>query len=75
MNKEDIVLDRNADCITTDELAAYLVHRYRELVREYETIPADNSFRDYVNGLLSGWYTVLIKVGYPVSLVPDYEDN
>lgn len=74
MNR-DIVLDRNADCINTDELAKYLLGRLDELTAEYQELDADDSFKDYINGIMAGFNTVLIKIGCPSNLIPDYEDN
>ena len=68
-------LNPNADCINTGELAEYLLGRVNELTAEYAQLNSDDSFRDYINGIIAGFSTVLIKIGCPSDLLPDYEDN
>lgn len=68
-------LNPNADCTTTPELALYLLGRVSELMAQYDSLDSDDSFKDYINGIIAGFSTVLIKIGCPSDLMPDYEDN
>lgn len=68
-------LNPNADCTTTPELALYLLGRINELTEEYRTLDAGDSFRDYIEGLIAGFETVLMKIGYPTTWAMEHEAN
>ena len=68
-------LRANADHATMESLATYLIGRLEELVPEYNGIDDNDSFKDYLNGLISAYENVLMAIGYPHDKLPEYEDN
>lgn len=68
-------MDNNADHVTMESLATHLLGRLDELVPEYKTLDDNDSFKDYLNGLISAYESVLLSIGYPQDKLPEYEDN
>lgn len=69
------MLDKNADHVTMESLATHILDRLEDLIPEYNTLSDNDSFKDYMNGLISAYESVLLSIGYPLDKIPQYEDN
>lgn len=67
-------LSKDADYLTTEELSVHLLGRLNDLIPEYNTLDDNDSFKDYMNGLISAYESVLLSIGYPLDKLPEYED-
>ncbi len=74
METREIKLSQNADITTPDELAAYLLNRLEELIPEYDTMDDGDYDKHYISGLIAGFETVLLSIGYPVHELPEHEE-
>lgn len=68
-------LSPNADHVTMESLATYLLDRLEDLIPEYNQLDMNDSMKDYMNGLISAYESVLLSIGYPHDKLPEYEDN
>ena len=71
----NITLSKDADYVTTKQLAGYLLGRLNELVPHYNLLDMNDSSKDYFNGLINAYENVLGAIGYPYDQLPEYEDN
>lgn len=69
------MLDKNADHVTMESLATHILDRLEDLIPEYNALSDNDSFKDYMNGLISAYESVLLSIGYPLDKIPQYEDN
>ena len=69
------LLSKDADYVTTEQLAKHLLGRLDELVPHYNMLDMNDSEKDYFNGLISAYENVLMSIGYPYDKLPKYEDN
>lgn len=68
------MLSKNADYVTTEELSKYLLFRLEELIAEYSPLD-DNSYdKHYLAGVIAGFETVLVSIGYPADKLPEHEE-
>lgn len=69
-----IRLDSNADIITAHDLVNYLLDRLEDMIPEYNAMDDNDYDKHYVGGLIAGFETVLISVGYDVSQLPEHDE-
>ncbi len=69
------MLSKDADYVTTKQLAEHLLGRLNELVPHYNLLDINDSSKDYFNGLINAYENVLFSIGYPIDQLPKYEDN
>jgi hypothetical protein len=67
-------LSKDADYVTTEQLAEHLLGRLNELVPHYNELDINDSSKDYFNGLINAYENVLMAIGYPYDELPKYED-
>jgi hypothetical protein len=69
------LLSKDADYVTTKQLAGHLLGRLNELVPYYNELDMNDHAKDYMNGLINAYENVLMAIGYPHDQLPKYEDN
>lgn len=67
-------LSPNADYVTMEELANYLLLRLEELIPTYAPLDDDNHDKHFLSGLIAGFETVLVSIGCPVDKLPEHEE-
>jgi len=68
------LLSKNADYVTMKELTNYLLLRLEELIPEYNVMDDNDYDKHYIGGLIAGFETVLISIGYDVSQLPEHDE-
>lgn len=68
------MLSKDADYPTTELLAEHLLDKLNNLIPEYNLLDDNDSFKDYMNGLINAYENVLFGIGYPLEKMPTYED-
>ena len=68
------MLSKDADYVTMEELTNYLLLRLEELIPEYNVMDDNDYDKHYISGLMAGFETVLISIGYDAEKMPQHEE-